>query len=291
MRPGADCRRPARVGLLGLVLALGGVAASVVALVALLGPRAPDPPPAPRASEPDDLLERAMTAYAGTGSAPVAHVRLGADRVVVQPAGLPAPEAVELRRGELTAGVAGRSPYPALVRLARTGDEEVLVDLATAPGLVAFTGDPVVAGEVLAEVVLGLGPLRPQVVRGAEELETALRDLETSAARLLRPLPIRQREAVLVGRVALVPPDTAPAVLVLAEAPAPEQAARLTTLVEHPDVFVVVVCLGDSDRARWRVRCSADGEVELDVLGVRGRARHLTAGRSAPPRHGRRARR
>ena len=204
-----------------------------------------------------------------------------------------------LRRSDLEAAApAGRgavAPYPALADVARAGEDDLLVDLEAAPGLVALAGDAVVAKalalSLAAELALnpwsdGVGvhlvgfatahaPLAPSSITDVATLDRLLQELEAEAAeheRMSRALGV---DGVVSGRSARAAQRRRPHVVVLSGPPGAADAQRLDRLVAAGRTPFAVVVVGDVATARWRFTCTADGLVDLGPLGARGTAVQL----------------
>jgi len=204
-----------------------------------------------------------------------------------------------LSRADLDAtapGAAGTpAPYPALADVARAGEDDLLVDLEAAPGLVALAGDAAVAKALALSVAaeLALNPwsdgvdvhlvgfasphadLAPAHLHDAATLDGVLAELEEQAAaheRLARALGV---EGTVSGRSARAPLRERPRVVVLSGPPSAPDAQRLDRLVAAGRTPFAVVVVGDVATARWRFTCTSDGGVDLGPLGVRGTAVQL----------------
>ncbi|HEU0101697.1 MAG TPA: hypothetical protein VFR07_05195 [Mycobacteriales bacterium] len=179
------------------------------------------------------------------------------------------------------------APYPALAGIAVLSGVDVLVDLEAAPGLVALGGDRLVAREIVTSLVVelvtnrwsdgidvtavgfgdDLGAIDSTAVRTVDRLDDVLPALEDAAP--------HSAQGVLSGRLARSADRDRPRVVVLSGPPTPEQAERLSALVQHGRTALAVVCVGDAPSARWRFVVEADGTLDLGVLGVRAQARRL----------------
>ncbi|WP_337063246.1 hypothetical protein [Kineococcus sp. G2] len=311
------------------LLRRGALSAGLVAVGLLTATRRARPagPLAPAERGLDDpgravFLDRALRRIAaaadeqGTPLPEVLAVGLGADRLVLHladvPGGMRVPEPFtgagtrwEVRREDLDRAAAlpaphgtGRAPYPALADVARVGEEDLLVDLESAPGLVALGGDEQVARglalSMAAELVLNPwsdgvqlhlvgfasrhAGLRPELVEDVESLAGLLDRLDAEAADAQRAARTLGIDGVLAGRRGRRGDRPRPRVVVLSGAPTAGEAARLERLVSSGETALAVLVVGDVPAASWRFRCAADGSVDLGVLGVRGRAFSLTVG-------------
>ena len=187
------------------------------------------------------------------------------------------------------------APYPALAGIALTEGTDVLVDLEAAPGIVSLEGDPAVARDVAASVVVELATnlwsdgvhvtavgfgddfraFAPERITAADALADVLGGLEDEqrAARGWRA--DRGLTDVLSGRLQRGAERPVPRVVVLSGPPAPQEAARLHALVADTRTPLAVVCVGALAAASWRFTADAAGEVDLGVLGLRAPARRL----------------
>jgi len=230
------------------------------------------------------------------------HLHLAADTAAGPPPApwrAASPTLWSLARRDLDGAAPGPAgtpaPYPALADVARAGDDDLLVDLEAAPGLVALAGDAAVAKALALSVAaeLALNPwsdgvdvhlvgfaaphadLAPGHLHDAATLDGVLAGLEEQAAahdRLARALGV---EGTVSGRGARAPQRPRPRVVVLSGPPGAADAQRLDRLVAAGRTPFAVVVVGDVATARWRFTCTPDGDVDLGPLGVRGVARQL----------------
>ena len=187
------------------------------------------------------------------------------------------------------------APYPALAGLALTEGTDVLVDLEAAPGIVSLEGDPAVARDVAASVVVELATnlwsdgVHVTVVGFGDDFRAFAPDRITAAdalADVLVGLEDEQRTArgwradrgvtdVLSGRLQRGAERPVPRVVVLSGPPAPQEASRLHALVADTRTPLAVVCVGALPEASWRFTADAAGGLDLGVLGLRAPARRL----------------
>ena len=187
------------------------------------------------------------------------------------------------------------APFPLLAGLALTEGTDVLVDLEAAPGIVSLEGDPAVARDVAASVVVELATnlwsdgVHVTVVGFGDDFRAFAPDRITAAdtlADVLGGLEDEQRTArgwradrgvtdVLSGRLQRGAARPVPRVVVLSGPPAPQEAARLHALVADTRTPLAVVCVGALAAASWRFTADAAGELDLGVLGLRAPARRL----------------
>lgn len=188
------------------------------------------------------------------------------------------------------------APYPALAGIAVSGAVDVLVDLEAAPGLVALDGDPTVARDIAASLVVELATnlwsdgVHVTAVGFGDDLTAVAPDAVTAATRLADVLDALEQESraasaalrtlgvdgVLSGRLLRGADRRRPRVVVLSGPPTPEEADRLHALVADVRTPLAVVCVGPTPAARWRFTAAAGGTVDLGVLGVRAEARRLS---------------
>ncbi|MET0468918.1 MAG: hypothetical protein ABWZ87_09260 [Aeromicrobium sp.] len=212
----------------------------------------------------------------------------------------PRPEAVEGwealdsgRRWRSTASVDGpRSsdavPYPALVALGIDPDgRDVLVDLESAGGIVAVTGDPGVAEQVAAAIAVqaATAPWADVVRVTASELPEGIAEVGDSRLRVadlgdeLDGFERRisgWRDGVLTGRMGrrgVVESH----LVVSGRVPSPEIARRLGALMgEGRQAFSVVVA-GEHPGARWRLQVDENGTLTVPLLGLTLEANRVSA--------------
>lgn len=263
------------------------------------------------------LLDLALRALAGSAQErgcrvpDIVSVRVDDDRVVVHLAGAalsrPAPWVVGddvgswSARGIDLAPLAGcpPAPWPLLVTVERGPSHDLLIDLATAPGLVTVGGDAGLAGEVALAMILelmihprsasveavlvgfgarwaGLGARR---VRGVGDLDSLLAqhgDVRRPTVSVLTELGVygvlhgRRPDATCLAHAR--PAAGPPRVILLAAPPSPAQARRLADLTSGDPARWSVVCVGDSPAARWRFVVDAWGQLHFPAAGIGGEA-------------------
>ncbi|MEX2292008.1 MAG: hypothetical protein WD794_16985 [Mycobacteriales bacterium] len=188
------------------------------------------------------------------------------------------------------------APYPALAGIALSGHTDVLVDLEAAPGLVSLEGDPVVAREIAASLLVELATnlwsdgvrvtavgfgddftaVDPDDLTVADTLSDVLAGLEAESRAARGWLQSLGEGDVLAGRAVRGADRRPPRVVVLSGPPTGEEAERLHALVAGGRTPLAVVCVGSSAAARWRFTVDASGSLDLGVLGLRGAARRLS---------------
>jgi hypothetical protein len=196
------------------------------------------------------------------------------------------------RRWRTTATVDGPRPsdavpYPALVSLGVDPDgRDVLVDLESAGGIVAVTGDPGVAEQVAAAVavqaatapwadvvrvvaadlpdgIAEIGDARLRVADLADELDGFEQQIDT------------WRDGVLTGRIGRR--GNATQLVVSGRVPRADVAERLGALTGAGRQAFSVLVAGDHPGARWRLQVDAHGTLTVPLMGLT-----LTANRVSP---------
>ncbi|WP_380156857.1 LysM peptidoglycan-binding domain-containing protein [Kineococcus sp. R86509] len=180
------------------------------------------------------------------------------------------------------------APFPTLVDVAVSGTHEILLDLESAPGIVAIGGHHDTARDVVASMAVELA-----VNSWSDGVDVHLvgfgDDLSVLAPENLHPHPLldevldrlerhgfRETGAdLLAGRSDRAGDRPRPSVVALSGPPTETQADRLQALVGGGRTPVAVVCVGDVPTASWRFAVTAEGTLDLGVLGLAGRARRL----------------
>lgn len=210
------------------------------------------------------------------------------------------PEAVEGweavdggRRWRSTASVDGtRStdavPYPALVALGVDPDgRDVLVDLESAGGIVAVTGDPSVAEQVAAAVAVqaATAPWADVVRVTASDLPEGIADVGDNRLRVadlageldgFEQQIAGWRDGVLTGRMGRRG-FAESHVVVSGRVPSPDVAARLGALMGSGRQAFSVLVAGEHPGARWRLQVDQHGTLSLPLLGLTLQANRVTA--------------
>jgi len=212
----------------------------------------------------------------------------------------PRPEAVEGwealeggRRWRTTATVEGpRSteavPYPAMVALGIDPDgRDVLVDLESAGGIVAVTGDPGVAEQVAAAVAVqaATAPWADVVRVTASDLPEGIAEVGDDRLRVAdladeldgfeRQID-QWRDGVLTGRMGRRG-NTPSHVVVSGRVPSPEVAERLGALMGAGRQAFSVLVAGEHPGARWRLQVDENGTLTVPLLGLTLDANRVTA--------------
>lgn len=203
----------------------------------------------------------------------------------------PRPEAVDGwealeggRRWRTTAAVDGpRSndavPYPALVSLGIDPEgRDVLVDLESAGGIVAVTGDPGIAEQVAAAIAVqaATAPWADVVRVTASDLPEGIAEVGDSRLRVadladeldgFEQRIAGWRDGVLTGRMGRRG-NTETHLVVSGRVPSPEISQRLGALMgEGRQAFSVLVA-GEHPGARWRLQVDEHGTLTLPLLGL-----------------------
>ncbi|WP_432571169.1 LysM peptidoglycan-binding domain-containing protein [Kineococcus sp. SYSU DK005] len=210
-----------------------------------------------------------------------------ADLPAAPPAGAPA---------GAPGGEGAAAPYPALVDVAGSGEHEVLVDLESAPGLIAVGGRAEAARDVVTSMAVELATnawsdgVDVHLVGFGDQLSVlAPGNLTAHAAldALLELLEARHGRTgrggdLLAGRLAREAGRPRPTVVAVSGRPAPAQVQRLVRLTAGGRTPVAVLCVGDVPEASWRFSVDDAGTLDLGVLGLRGTARRLPPEEYAP---------
>jgi len=212
----------------------------------------------------------------------------------------PMPEAVEAwaaldegRRWRTTEGVdeaspADAVPYPALVGLGVDPDgRDVMVDLEAAGGVVAVTGDPGMAEEVVAAIAVqaATAPWSDAVRVTTADLPPAIAevgDARLRVADLAAELDTIERQVadqtddVLTGRMGRRG-FVASHLIASGQVPEPDVAERLTVLARGRRQAFSVVMAGDHNTARWRMQVDAHGTLSVPQLDLTVTANRVNA--------------
>ncbi|TCP53579.1 hypothetical protein EV191_104146 [Tamaricihabitans halophyticus] len=180
---------------------------------------------------------------------------------------------------DLRAGKPGPIPYRLLVTVGTSNGWRVLVNLAVSPGLVAIDGEPAAARRVLEDMVFELSS-NPWST-GVSMLLGGFPD------ELVVPEPARVRQFASAveaigaaerrawrGGATFATADGDPAgsdttVLLLAQPPEEQYAARITRIAEDVHSSIVVLCLGGSHYARWVFLAGQEDQLQINPLGLR----------------------
>jgi hypothetical protein len=244
-----------------------------------------------------DLTGRCRTAGVNPPPAYAALVDDSSVELLIAPA---RPEAVEGweplddgRRWRTTAAVEGpRSgdsvPYPALVALGVDPDgRDVLIDLESAGGIVAVTGDPGVSEQVAAAVAVqaATAPWSDLVRVTASDLPDGIAEVGDERLRVAdlageldgfeRQID-SWRDGVLTGRMGRRGFGTSH-VVVSGRVPSPEVAQRLGALMGAGRQAFSVLVAGEHPGARWRLQVDEHGTLTVPLLGLTLEANRVTA--------------
>ncbi len=201
------------------------------------------------------------------------------------------------RRWRRTAPVEGARPtdavpYPAMVALGVDPEgRDVLIDLESAGGIVAVTGDPGVAEQVAAAVAVqaATAPWSDVVQVTASDLPDGIAEVGDDRLRVadlageLDGFERRiagLRDSVLVGRMGRRA-SSASHVVVSGRVPSPEVAARLGALMGSGRQAFSVLVAGEHTGARWRLQVDDQGTLTLPLLGLTLEANRVTGAQVA----------
>jgi hypothetical protein len=180
-----------------------------------------------------------------------------------------------LGRGS-SAGTA--APYPGLVSIGTDANGRVLVDLASAPGLIAVTGAPQRVPALLAAMAVELmacrwsGEVRVTLAGFGADLAALAPGQVTAADTLAEALP------VLWARTG--PVAEAPDYLLSVVPPSTADQEQLLALAEAAAAAGYVVA-GDVAGAAWRWEVSEQGRLRAGPLGLDVQAQSLPPGQCA----------
>ena len=245
-----------------------------------------------RADRPAALFaDRAMRSVGDTNGARPSVARLGADQMSVRFDRTPGPPPSGWAAGadayEWTVRDAGltydhddaASAAPQMVCIGVDGNEQVLVNLAAAGGVVTVSGDHRVATEMARSVVVDLAThawadvIEVLAVGFHEDL------LPLGGGRLRQFATLDDAIAHVRGSVQH---RLSERVIVSAVEPTRTESANLTGLATDGDKPIGVFCCGDAEHARLRLAVNADGVVVPSGWGMALSAQRLPAA-SIPP--------
>lgn len=180
------------------------------------------------------------------------------------------------------------APYPALVGLGVDPEgRDILVDLESAGGIVAVTGDPGVAEQVAAAVAVqaATAPWSDTVRVIAADLPHGIAEVGDSRLRVAdlsdeldgfeQQIDV-WRDGVLTGRVGRRSSATSQLV-VSGRVPSPEVAERLGALTGAGRQAFSVLVAGDHQGARWRLKVDEHGTLSVPLLGLTLTANRVTS--------------
>ena len=171
------------------------------------------------------------------------------------------------------------APYPALTSLGvDTDGRDVLVDLEAAGGVVSVSGDPMVAGEVVAAIAIqcATSAWSDAVQVTAIDLPTGIAEVGDERIHVIDDLRAELpqfeqiaglRKDVLTGRMSrrgFVQSH----LLVCGRAPEPDLAERLGALVGSGRQALAVVVAGEHKSARWRLHVDEHGALSVPQLDL-----------------------
>lgn len=197
------------------------------------------------------------------------------------------------RRWRSTAAVDGPRPtdavpYPAMVALGVDPQgRDVLIDLESAGGIVAVTGDPGVAEQVAAAVAVqaATAPWADVVRVTASDLPEGIAEVGDDRLRVADLADEldgfeRQidgwRDGVLTGRMGRRG-FASSHVVVSGRVPSPEVAERLGALMGSGRQAFSVLVAGEHPGARWRLQVDEHGTLTVPLLGLSLEANRVTA--------------
>jgi nucleoid-associated protein YgaU len=179
-------------------------------------------------------------------------------------------------------------PYPAMVALGVDPDgRDVLIDLESAGGIVAVTGDPGVAEQVAAAVAVqaATAPWSEVVQVTASDLPDGIAEVGDERLRVADLAAEldgfeRQisslRDSVLIGRMGRRGATTSH-VVVSGRVPSDDVSARLGALMGSGRQAFSVLVAGEHPGARWRLQVDDQGTLTLPLLGLTVDANRVTA--------------
>ncbi|RSN70322.1 MULTISPECIES: BTAD domain-containing putative transcriptional regulator [Actinomadura] len=185
------------------------------------------------------------------------------------------------------------APYPGLVSIGTNANGRILVDLEAAHGLIALRGPEPVRRAALAALALelatnrwsdhmritlvgfdnelgeGLTEIAPDRVRAVPHLSDALPELEGRAEEVRQALAASGVDSVLTGRCRGVFGEAwMPHYLIMADRPAPEDAARLVALARTGTRMAAgYIVPGDVQGATWTWDLDEAERLHAGVLG------------------------
>jgi hypothetical protein len=188
------------------------------------------------------------------------------------------------------------APYPSLVNVAAREGFDILLDLETAPGVVALVGNAEVARDLATAMafdlsthpwsdsvrvfMVGFGEHFVDAGSGRAEAFDDLDDVidqvshgQSGQAEVLARLGV---QGVLQGRLRGESATCEPVVVFLSGSPTAAQSRRLSDLTMTGRTSFSVVCVGDTQGARWRLSVDGAGNFDAPALGINGVARRLT---------------
>jgi hypothetical protein len=174
------------------------------------------------------------------------------------------------------------APYPGLVSIGTDATGRVLVDLESAQGLIAITGEPHRVRAVLAAMAVELvtsrwsGPVGITLVGFGADLTALAPGQVTAVGTLAEALPVLVARARLPGESMAAPP-WAPHYLISAVPPAAAEREQLLALARAgPAAAAGYVIAGDIAGATWTWEITGQGRLRAGLLGLDVQAQLLS---------------
>jgi hypothetical protein len=174
------------------------------------------------------------------------------------------------------------APYPGLVSIGTDATGRVLVDLESAQGLIAITGEPHRVRAVLAAMAVELvtsrwsGPAGITLVGFGADLTVLAPGQVTAVGTLAEALPLLVARARLAGESMAAPP-WAPHYLISAVPPSAAEREQLLALARAgPAAAAGYVIAGDIAGATWTWEITERGRLRAGLLGLDVQAQLLS---------------
>ena len=166
------------------------------------------------------------------------------------------------------------APYPGLVSIGTDATGRVLVDLESAQGLIAITGEPHRVQAVLAAITVELvtsrwsGPVTVTLVGFGADLTVLAPGRVTAVGTLAEALPARLARAELADE-SLAGQPWAPHYLISAVPPSADEREQLLALARAgPAAAAGYVIAGDIAGATWTWEITDQGRLRAGLLGL-----------------------
>jgi hypothetical protein len=192
---------------------------------------------------------------------------------------LPLAVALELDPDQVTGAPA---PYPGLVSIGTDATGRVLVDLESAQGLIAITGEQHRVRAVLAAMAVELvtsrwsGPIGITLVGFDADLTALAPGQVTTVGTLAEALPLLVARARLAGESMAAPP-WAPHYLISAVPPSADEREQLLALARAgPAAAAGYVIAGGIEGATWTWEITGQGRLRAGLLGLDVQAQLLS---------------
>jgi hypothetical protein len=174
------------------------------------------------------------------------------------------------------------APYPGLVSIGTDATGRVLVDLESAQGLIAITGEPHQVRAVLVAMAVELatsrwsGPVGITLVGFGADLTALAPGQVTAVGTLAEALPVLVARARLAGESMAAPP-WAPHYLISAVPPSAAEREQLLALAQAgPAAAAGYVIAGDIAGATWTWEITGQGRLRAGLLGLDVQAQLLS---------------